>query len=184
MLAIAVHASASATSAALDISPALRPYVRAIPEAVAMVGSNGSTHLEIAVPASASPGLALSGIVQARTGRRLLRVPLLVTLEVVPSTPEGTLESLRAAIEVREGDWYAKQFVPERQQQERKVFDSLPDVSLDALARALRTAERVSLSDDGNTAEYRIVLLLGRDRTETTLTLRQGRDGIWRLAHF
>lgn len=185
-LVVEVWASAPVTGAALDTSPAIRPYVRVTPDTLAALRTEEPAYvrLEIAMPVSASPGAPVSGAVEARIGRRRLGAALQVTLQVVSSTPEGTLENLRAAIDARDAFWYGNQFVPERQQREREVFETLSEVSLDALSKALQTAERVSLSSDGLTAEYKIVLVLDRDRTETTLTLERGTDGIWRLLHF
>lgn len=170
----------------LQASPSLRPYVTITPSSFARIeaGLAKRVRLAMTMPPSAAAGGSFVGWLQIRTGRRVL-APGEVEVKVVASTPEGALESLRVALEERNAAAYAAQFVLEQQSEQRQIFERQTDVALDALARTLKTAERVSLSDDGATAEYRVALLLGRDRFETTITLGlDARDNIWRVLRF
>lgn len=176
--------SHNATEVSLHLSPSVRPYVRITPETLPASGPSASRiRLDTTLPESVRPGVTLTGVVDARAGRRVVG-RLTVTIQAARSTPEGTLESLRAAIDARDAAGYAHQFVPDRRQRERDVFGTLADRALDTLSDGLRTAQLVSLSDDGTAASYRIVVRLGPDRTETVLALRRGSDGIWRLLGF
>ncbi|HEU4798775.1 MAG TPA: hypothetical protein VFT63_07585 [bacterium] len=173
-----------ASEVSLHLSPSIRPYIRITPNALpASGGSASQIRLDVSLPEVLRPGVILTGVVDARAGRRIVG-RLTVTIQTTPSTPEGTLQSLRAAIDARDPAGYANQFVPERRQRERDVFGTLADQALDTLSDGLRTAELVSMSDDGASARYRIVVRLGPDRTETLLTLRRGSDGIWKLLGF
>lgn len=169
----------------LQASPSLRPYVTITPSSFARIEAGLAKRVRLAV--TMPPWVAVGSFVgwlQIRTGRRVL-APGEVEVKVVASTPEGALESLRVALEERNAAVYAAQFLLEQQSEQRQIFERQTDVALDALARTLKTAERVSLSDDGATAEYRVALLLGRDRFETTITLGlDARDNIWRVLRF
>lgn len=171
---------------ALDVSPPLRPYVTVDPSSPANVESGVArpVRLLVAMPVSATPGRTFVGLVQMRAARRAL-APAELELLVGASTPEGTLQSLRAAIMARDAAAYVRQFVPERQAGAQDAFEHLADSALDRLAEALQSPERVFLSDDGVTAEYKMVVRLDPNRTETTIRLRRsGSDGIWRVAQF
>lgn len=173
-------------AAALQVSPPLRPYVTIDPSSPGSVeaGVARPVRLLIAMPVSATPGRTVVGLVQLRAARRAL-APAELELLVAASTPEGTLQSLRAAIMARDAAAYARQFVPERQAGAQAAFEQLADAALDRLAEALQSAERVFLSDDGVTAEYKMVVRLDPNRTETTIRLRRsGNDGIWRVVRF
>jgi len=181
---VEVLRSQNAAEVSLHLSPSVRPYVRMTPDALPASGPSATRiRLDVSLPEAVRPGVILTGVVDARVGRRILG-RLTVTIQTPRSTPEGTLESLRAAIEARDPAGYANQFVRERRQRERDVFGTLADRALDTLSDGLRTAELVSMSNDGTSARYRIVVHLGPDRTETLLTLRRGSDGIWRLLGF
>jgi hypothetical protein len=176
--------SPHAAEVSLHLSPSIRLYLRVTPEALpASEGSASRIRLDVSLPDVLRPHVSLTGVVDARAGRRIVG-RLTVTIQTTPSTPEGTLRSVRAAIDARDPAGYAKQFVPERRQRQRDVFGTLADRALDTLSDGVRTAELESMSDDGTSARYRIVVRLGPDRTETLLTLRRGSDGIWRLLGF
>lgn len=171
---------------AVQVSPPLRPYVTIDPSSPGNVESGVArpVRLLVAMPVSATPGRTFVGLVQLRAARRAL-APAELELLVASSTPEGTLQSLRAAITARDAAAYVRQFVPERQASAQDTFEHLADAALDRLAEALQSPERVFLSDDGMTAEYTMIVRLDPNRTETTIRLRRsGSDGIWRVARF
>lgn len=175
----------SVTGIHLRVSGPLREHLHLSPESVVEARANTvkQVRVSMAVPLSATPGQTITGAVEVVAGGRTLNRSLPVRLRIVPSTPEGTLESLRAALEDRTVEGYVRQFVEARRLQERVAFEQLADRALDVLARALQTAERTALSDDGQTAEFKITALLGRDKTVTTIAL-QRIGGIWYVLHF
>lgn len=181
---VALTSGTSVTGTHLRVSGAFREYLGLSP--AALVGVRDAVtqvRVSMAVPLSVAPGQALRGIVEVVAVGRTLNRPLPVVLQIVPSTPEGTLASLRAAMEDRNVEGYVRQFVDARRSSERAAFEQMTDRALDVLARALQTAERTALSDDGRSAEYRISVVLGRDKTETTITLRRV-GSIWYVLHF
>ena len=182
---VALTTTASVTGIHLQVSGPLREHLHLSPESFVEARANTVKRVRVsmAVPLSATPGQTITGAVQVVAGGRTLKRSLPARLRIVPSTPEGTLESLRAALEDRNVEGYARQFVEARRPQERAAFEQLADRALDVLARALQTAERAALSDDGQMAEYTITVLLGRDKTVTTIALRRI-GGIWYVQHF
>jgi hypothetical protein len=168
---------AAVAIASLDLTPSagLRPLLSVVPSTVAGVeaGSERRVRLAVLLPPTARPGERL-------TGR--LDPGLRVAIDVTPPTAEGTLESARLALEQGDEAAYLAQVAPDRRAAERRTFAGLTDVARLALAQTLQTAERISL--DGDRAEYRIYLLLGTQRLESSIVLQRSADEIWRIVRF
>ncbi len=174
--------------AALELAPTseLRPYVDTIPRTLSTLigGATRSVRLVINLPVAVRVGDRITGRLQPTGAQGPVAELLPIDVQVAPSTPEHTLENLRAALENGDESNYLRQFIPQRRPQQRATFGGLTDTARFALAETLRTAERISLSDDGATAEYRIYLLLGKQRSESSIELQRSADGIWRVARF
>ncbi|MGH2349724.1 MAG: hypothetical protein ACRDFT_09705 [bacterium] len=168
---------AAAAIASLDLTPSasLRPLLSVVPSTVAGVNAGAERRVRLAVllPPTARAGERITGV---------LDPGLRVTIDVVPPTPEGTLESARLALEQGDEAAYLAQVVPDRRAAERRTFAGLTDTARLALAQTLQTAEPISL--DGDRVEYRIYLLLGPQRLESSIVLQRSADGLWRIARF
>ncbi|HEV8354200.1 MAG TPA: hypothetical protein VGR24_08415 [bacterium] len=163
--------------ASLELTPSatLRPVLAVIPSTVVGIDAGSARRVRLAVllPPTAAPGERISGV---------LNPGLRVTIGVVPPTAEGALESARLALEHGDEAAYLAQVAPDRRAAEQRTFAGLTDAARLALAGTLQTAERISL--EGDRSEYRIYLLLGTQRLESSIVLQRFSDGIWRIVRF
>lgn len=172
---VTLRARSTIDSLDLIVPASMRSIVSVVPPTVQRVaaGSRRAIRFEFHLPATTQPGQPIKDIL----------VPgLPVTLDIIPASAEGTLESMHLALAFGNDAAYLDQFAPRLIPEQRKTLATFTDTARQALARTLRTAERIALS--GDTAEYRVTLLLRGQRVESSIVLQRSSDGVWRVVRF
>ena len=162
--------------ASLDLIPSadLRPLVSVVPQTVANVEADTSRRIRLGIllPPTVRPGQRITGHLSG----------LEIVVDVNPPTAGGALESLRTALDEGNDAAYLAQFAPTRVAEARRTLATFTDTARLALSQTLQTAERIAV--DGDTAEYRVTLLLHGQRVESSIVLQRSPDGIWRVIRF